>query len=79
MKAPSNPMEDRTFMAGGGSGGGGDGAQEASMYRFHQRLAALSALKGRKPYWLRDEDVAKLSGIDAMPHPDIDINDDLTT
>jgi hypothetical protein len=76
MKAPSNPMGDRTFMAGGGSGGGGgDGAQQAGMRRFSQRLAALSALKGRSAYWIKNEDVAKLKGIDVMPHMDLDIND----
>lgn len=67
MKAPSNPMGDRTFQAQG---------SDASFVRFQQRLAALNALKGRQAYWLKPEDAAKLSKThDIMPHPDIDLND----
>lgn len=45
--------------------------------KFGQRLAALSHLKGRTPFWIKNEHIPKLSGIDAMPHPDVD-RDNLT-
>lgn len=43
--------------------------------KFGQRLAALGHLKGRTPFWIHNKDLHKLHGIDAMPHPDVDMND----
>ena len=62
MKAPENPM--------------GEIPQDQGFHKFHQRLSAYQALRGRRPFWLRPEDADKVSKmIDLMPHPDLDIHD----
>lgn len=52
---------------------GGD--DDASFNRFRQRIGAYQALRGRRPFWLTQEDADKVSKmVDLMPHPDLDIH-----